>query len=124
MRALRLVDFAWLRRCLQACTDDQSVPIDQRPTVRLKNIRTRQYRSQLPNCYFMQTDGRTIVLVYGELFVEHEFDDPSVLSEEIRALRASGVKKVDILLGLLKVFIFIALFVVLLKVFSVFVELI
>ena len=106
---------AWLRRILQACTDDESVPIDQRPTVRLKNIKTRQYRSRLPNSFYMHLDGKTIVLVYGDTFIEHEFDDISQMHAEVQFLQSNGVKKVDILLGFLKLTVFFALFAIFLK---------
>lgn len=115
MRALLLVGRACLRRVLQDRTDDKRVPFEHRPKVRLKNIKTRQYRSQLPNSFYTYPDGRTVVLVYGDIIVEHEFDEPARFKAEVQSLQMQGVKQVDILLGVLKIIVGLTSFAIFLK---------
>ena len=115
MRALLLVGCACLRWILQDRADAKRVPFEHRPKVRLKNIKTRQYRSRLPNSFYMHLDGRTVVLVYNDIIVEHEFDEPAKLNAEVQSLRMQGMKQVDILLGVLKIVVLLTSFAIFLK---------
>lgn len=63
----------------------------------------------------MHFDGKAVVLVYSDIFVEHEFDDLSKLHSEVEFLRLQGVSKIDIVHGFLKILVCILLFFAFLK---------
>ena len=63
----------------------------------------------------MHLDGRTVVLVYNDIIVEHEFDEPAKLNAEVQSLRMQGMKQVDILLGVLKIVVLLTSFAIFLK---------
>lgn len=102
MKARLLAASTWLRRTIENCTDGSNVPIDQRETVRLKNIRTRQYRSRPPNSFYMHGDSKAIVLVYSDSFAEFEFDSIDKMEDEIDYLRSQGIREIDFKRGFIR----------------------
>nr|WP_278116418.1 hypothetical protein [Mesorhizobium sp. WSM4875]WIE94793.1 hypothetical protein P9270_030165 [Mesorhizobium sp. WSM4875] len=115
MRDILAIAAALARRAAQVPSGYQRVPFEHRPVRRFKNIPVRQRLRGGPNSFYLSPQGNSVVLVYDDELVEFEFDDMSMLREQVRLLETLKVRRSDFLEGLAKIIVTLGVIVVFLQ---------